>query len=100
VILGVSGHNVKEQIEMIDRALAPVVADGTMAGLGLWEITLSQGPESNSDHAAKWETSNMMFLYPMPWDDGISMPSSSKRTRWRCSASKEPPYGTCGGKSR
>ncbi len=64
VILGVSGHNVKEQIEMIDKALAPVIADGTMAGLGLWEITLSQGPESNSDHAAKWETSNMMFLYP------------------------------------
>jgi creatinine amidohydrolase len=64
VILGVSGHNVKEQIEMIDKALAPVIADGNMAGLGLWEITLSQGPESNSDHAAKWETSNMMFLYP------------------------------------
>lgn len=64
VILGVSGHNVKEQIEMIDKALAPVVADGTTAGLGLWEITLSQGPESNTDHAAKWETSNMMFLYP------------------------------------
>jgi len=64
VILGVSGHNVKQQIEMIDKALAPVVADGTVAGMGLWEMTLSRGPESNSDHAAKWETSNMMFLYP------------------------------------
>ena len=47
-----------------DRALAPVIADGTVAGLGLWEMTLSRGPESDSDHAAKWETSNMMFLYP------------------------------------
>jgi len=64
VILGVSGHNVREQIAMIDKALVPVIADGTCTGLGLWEITLSQGPESSSDHAAKWETSNMMFFYP------------------------------------
>ena len=64
VILGVSGHNVREQIGMIDKALAPVIADGTVAGMGLWEMTLSKGPQSNSDHAAKWETSNMMFFYP------------------------------------
>jgi creatinine amidohydrolase len=64
VILGVSGHNIREQIDMIDKALAPVIADGTVAGKGFWEMTLSQGPESNSDHAAKWETSNMMFFYP------------------------------------
>jgi creatinine amidohydrolase len=64
VILGVSGHNVQGQIDMIDKALAPVVADKTVAGMGLWEITLSRGPESGTDHAAKWETSNMMFLYP------------------------------------
>jgi creatinine amidohydrolase len=64
VILGVSGHNVQGQIDMIDKALAPVVTDQTVAGMGLWEITLSRGPESGTDHAAKWETSNMMFLYP------------------------------------
>ncbi len=64
VIIGVSGHNVQGQIDMINQALEPVVADGTVAGNGLWEITLSQGPESATDHAAKWETSNMMFLYP------------------------------------
>jgi creatinine amidohydrolase len=64
VILGVSGHNIREQIDMIDKALAPVIVYGTVAGMGLWEMTLSQGPESNSDHAAKWETSNMMFFYP------------------------------------
>lgn len=64
VILGVSGHNVQAQIDMIDKALEPVTADGSVAGMGLWEITLSRGPESGSDHAAKWETSNMMFLYP------------------------------------
>lgn len=64
VIIGVSGHNVQGQIDMINNALEPVVADGTAAGLGLWEITLSRGAESNTDHAAKWETSDMMFFYP------------------------------------
>jgi len=64
VFIGVSGHNVRGQIDMINTALEPVTADGNAAGVGLWEITLSRGPESASDHAAKWETSNMMFLYP------------------------------------
>jgi creatinine amidohydrolase len=64
VIIGVSGHNIQEQISMINKALEPVVADGTVAGIGLWEMSLSQGEESNSDHAAKWETSNMQFFYP------------------------------------
>ena len=64
VIVGVSGHNTWQQIAMINRALEPVVADGTIAGIGLWEHTLSRCDESDSDHAAKWETSNMMFFYP------------------------------------
>ncbi|MDA0839086.1 MAG: creatininase family protein [Planctomycetota bacterium] len=63
VIIGVSGHNVPEQIDMINQALEPVVADGTATGIGLWEMSLSRGEESSSDHAAKWETSNMMFFY-------------------------------------
>ena len=53
VIIGVSGHNVQGQIDMINKALEPVTADGTVAGIGLWEITLSRGPESASDQAAK-----------------------------------------------
>jgi len=64
VLIGVSGHNVRGQIDMIEQALAPVVADGAAAGVGLWEVTLSQCEESSTDHAAKWETSNMMFFYP------------------------------------
>ncbi len=64
VIIGVSGHNIKTQIELINEALKPVVADGTITGIGLWEISLSRCDESKSDHAAKWETSNMMFFYP------------------------------------
>ena len=64
VIIGVSGHNIQEQVDMINAALEPVTADGTVTGIGLWEVTLSMGPESGTDHAAKWETSNMMFFYP------------------------------------
>lgn len=64
VIMGVSGHNVKQQIDMINNALEPVVADGSVTGIGLWEISLSRSEESNTDHAAKWETSDMMFFYP------------------------------------
>jgi creatinine amidohydrolase len=63
VIIGVSGHNIQTQIALIDEALKPVVADGTTTGVGLWEMSLSRCDESNSDHAAKWETSNMMFFY-------------------------------------
>lgn len=64
VIIGVSGHNVQGQIDMINTALEPITADATVAGVGLWEITLSQCEESSTDHAAKWETSNMMYFYP------------------------------------
>ena len=64
VLLGVTGHNIQGQIDMINQALKPVVADGSVAGMALHEVSLSKGEESNSDHAAKWETSNMMFLYP------------------------------------
>ena len=64
VIMGVSGHNVQGQIDMINAALEPVLATGEVAGMGLWEMSLSQCEESSSDHAAKWETSNMMYFYP------------------------------------
>ena len=63
-IIGVSGHNIPEQIQMIEKALEPVVADGAIAGAALWEVSLSMSDESSTDHAAKWETSNMMFFYP------------------------------------
>ena len=64
VIIGVSGHNIQTQIEMIKAGLEPALADGEIAGTGLWEMSLSLCEESASDHAAKWETSNMMFFYP------------------------------------
>lgn len=64
VIIAVSGHNVQTQIGLYTEALKPVTADGDVTGIGLWEVSLSQGEESGTDHAAKWETANMMFFYP------------------------------------
>ena len=101
VIIGISGHGVPEQIEMINQALKPVVADGTITGIGLCDTTLTniewrkkhhediptmrkkakylpdgrllldgketliqRDAECAGDHAAKWETSNMLYLYP------------------------------------
>lgn len=64
VIMGVSGHNVYGQIAMIEAALKPVKADGSITGMGAWEMSLTDSKETGSDHAASWETSDMQFLYP------------------------------------
>ena len=60
VIIGVSGHAVQEQVDMMNKALEPIVSDGSVAGVGLWQMC----EESGYDHAAKWETSEMLFFYP------------------------------------
>jgi creatinine amidohydrolase/Fe(II)-dependent formamide hydrolase-like protein len=88
VIIGVSGHNVREQLDMIEEGLKPVVADGSVAGSAMFEVMPEDfNEECGGDHAAKWETSNMIFFYPhlvdlaalgtkplaqdMKWPDGI-----------------------------
>ena len=70
VIIGITGHNIQAQVDMIQQAVDTVCADGECAGFAGWEVTLSEGPESATDHAAKWETSNMMFFYPQFVDMG------------------------------
>ena len=89
VIVGVSGHNTGKQIEMIDSALEPVLAGGGMAGIAVWEVTLSKCDESWTDHAAKWETSNMMFFYP----DLVDM---SELPDGEINLEMKPPYGIGG----
>ncbi|MCH8290041.1 creatininase family protein [Candidatus Poribacteria bacterium] len=64
VIIGVSGHNVQGMIDMMNNALEPVVEDGTVRGIGIWEVSLSRSEECSTDHAAKWETSDMLFFHP------------------------------------
>lgn len=85
VIIGISGHNTQGQLNMMQQAVDAVergdeitVTDSLhrpkraddVRGLSIWEISLSEGEESGSDHAAKWETSNMMFFYPDTVDLG------------------------------
>ncbi len=89
VIIGVTGHNIQEQIDMINNALAPVTEDGTVAGTGIWEVTLSRCEDSDTDHAAKWETSNMMFFYP----DLVDM---SELGTGPINRDMKPPYGIGG----
>ncbi|MCL2512614.1 MAG: creatininase family protein [Oscillospiraceae bacterium] len=64
VIIAISGHDIQEQVDMMSAALAPVTADGTVRGYAGLEHSLSKCADSDADHAAKWETSNMMFFYP------------------------------------
>ncbi|MCJ8329251.1 MAG: creatininase family protein [Lentisphaeria bacterium] len=80
VIIGISGHNVPGMIDMMNRSLKPVIdseeldlksriqkpnSPNSIAGVGDWEFTLADDEENcASDHAAKWETSDMMFFYP------------------------------------
>ncbi len=64
VIIGISGHNVQEQLDMIEAALALVCADGETRGAAMWEFGLEPTETCASDHAAEWETSDMMFFYP------------------------------------
>jgi creatinine amidohydrolase len=71
VIMGVSGHDVKVQLAMITEALEPVTADGEVAGIALHEAGWhSADQETSTDHAAKWETADMMYLYPELVDMG------------------------------
>ena len=64
VIVPVSGHDVKEQVHMLDKALAPVTADGACAGVALLEITLSRAPSPAPTTPPSGRRSNMMFFYP------------------------------------
>jgi creatinine amidohydrolase len=65
VLIGVTGHNVDPQRKAIQRAIDRVSRPGEVVGIGVWEVDLAADPERcNTDHAAKWETSDMMYLHP------------------------------------
>jgi creatinine amidohydrolase len=92
VIIGVSGHNVQSQISMVETGLDGVRDGKTLAGMGMWEITLCEGNEDvGTDHAAKWETSNMMFFYP----DRVDM-SELPDESVKMNLDMKPPYGIGG----
>ena len=64
VVIGVTGHDVKEQVASLQKVVAAIGADGTAAGFAMAEGDLYDLPGDVMDHAAHWETSILMHLHP------------------------------------
>lgn len=64
VVIGVTGHDVKEQVDSLQKAVTSISADGTAAGFAMMEGLLYDLPGDKMDHAAHWETSILMYLRP------------------------------------
>jgi len=70
VIIGVTGHDVKPQVDSLQKAVDSISAYlisplGRTVGFAMMEGTLNpDDPDVGMDHAAKWETSILMALRP------------------------------------
>lgn len=70
VIIGVTGHDVKPQVDSIQKAVDSISAYlisplGRTTGFAMMEGSLNpDDPDVGMDHAAKWETSILMALRP------------------------------------
>ncbi|MEW6751374.1 MAG: creatininase family protein [Candidatus Latescibacterota bacterium] len=64
VVIGVTGHDVKEQVASLQKAVDAIAVDGRAAGLAAMEGDLYDLPGDQMDHAAHWETSILMQLRP------------------------------------
>jgi len=64
VIIGVTGHDVNEQVSSLQKAVDAVSTDKAK-GFAMMEFSLNEGDSSvGGDHAAKWETSYIMAVRP------------------------------------
>ena len=64
VVIGVTGHDVKEQVDSLQKAVDAISRDGTATGFAMMEGTLYDSPGDEMDHAGHWETSILMYLRP------------------------------------
>lgn len=65
VVIGVTGHDIKAQLDSLQKAVDSITVPGKSAGFAMWEGSLNTGnPDVGMDHAAKWETSMLMYLRP------------------------------------
>ncbi len=64
VVIGVTGHDVKEQVNSLRKAVDAISQDGHAAGLAIMEGFLYDLPDDSMDHAGHWETSILMHLRP------------------------------------
>ena len=64
VVIGVTGHDIDEQLESLQRAADSIRADGKAVGFAMKEGDPYDLEGEKMDHAGYWETSMMMYLYP------------------------------------
>jgi creatinine amidohydrolase len=64
VVIGVTGHDVKEQLGSLQKAVDSISADGAAAGFAMMEGDLYDLEGDKMDHAAHWENSILMYLRP------------------------------------
>jgi creatinine amidohydrolase len=64
VIIGVTGHDVDEQVRAMNSALAQVKLHYPIEGYMMMEGDLTDFGDHVMDHAGHWETSILMYLYP------------------------------------
>ena len=65
VVIGVTGHDVKEQVASLEKAVKAISTNGGAAGFAMMEGSLNEDdPDVGMDHAAKWETSILMAARP------------------------------------
>jgi creatinine amidohydrolase len=64
VVIGVTGHDVDEQLESLQKAADSISVDGKAVGFALKEGDLYDLEGEIMDHAGYWETSILMYLRP------------------------------------
>jgi len=64
VVIGVTGHDVEQQVASLQKAVDAINADGKATGFAMMEGFLYDLPGDKMDHAAHWETSILMYLHP------------------------------------
>jgi creatinine amidohydrolase len=64
VVIGVTGHDVDEQLESLQKAADAINTDGAAIGFAMKEGDLYDLDGEKMDHAGYWETSILMYLRP------------------------------------
>jgi creatinine amidohydrolase len=64
VVIGVTGHDVDEQLASLQKAADSISGDGRTVGFAMKEGDLYDLEGEKMDHAGYWETSMMMYLHP------------------------------------
>lgn len=64
VVIGVTGHDIDEQLQSLQKAADSISGDGKTVGFAMKEGDLYDLEGDKMDHAGYWETSMMMVLHP------------------------------------